>query len=109
GVAVAIVPLLVGARQISNGSRDGLVLVISSATIATLVMIRIRQLSGPRDEAERALRHEATHDALTGLLNRTELIAQAGEQLPLDHSAAIIYLDLDGFKEVNDRFGQASV
>ena len=108
GIAVAIVPLLVGLRQLSNGSRDGLVLVISSATIATLVMIRIGQLSGQRDEAERALRHEATHDSLTGLLNRTELIAQAGEQLPRDHSAAIIYLDLNGFKEVNDRFGHAS-
>ncbi len=71
-------------------------------------MIRIGQLSAQRDEAERALRHEATHDPLTGLLNRKELIAQAAEQLPLDHSAAIIYLDLNGFKEVNDRFGHAN-
>jgi diguanylate cyclase (GGDEF)-like protein len=108
GIAVAIVPLLVGARQLLGESRDGLVLVISSVTIATLVMVRIGQLSGQRDEAERALRHEATHDSLTGLLNRTELIAKAGEQLPRDHRAAIIYLDLNGFKEVNDRFGHAN-
>lgn len=108
GIAVAIVPIVAGARQLADGSRDGLVLVISSVTIATLVMVRIGQLSGQRDEAERALRHDATHDSLTGLLNRTELIAQAGEQLPRDHSAAIIYLDLNGFKEVNDRFGHAN-
>jgi diguanylate cyclase (GGDEF)-like protein len=108
GIAVAIVPFLVGLRQVRDGTSDGLVLVISSVTIATLVMVRIGQLSGQRDEAERALRHAATHDSLTGLLNRTELIAQAGEQLPRDRSAAIIYLDLNGFKEVNDRFGHAS-
>ncbi|WP_432988465.1 diguanylate cyclase domain-containing protein [Dactylosporangium sp. CA-233914] len=48
------------------------------------------------------LRHEATHDPLTGLANRAlfaERIAVAGG------SASILIIDLDGFKAVNDTFG----
>jgi diguanylate cyclase (GGDEF)-like protein/PAS domain S-box-containing protein len=59
--------------------------------------------------AERELEHRANHDPLTGLPNRHQLqyeltyaIARAtrtGEGL------AVLYLDLDGFKEANDRGG----
>jgi diguanylate cyclase len=59
--------------------------------------------------AERELEHRASHDPLTGLPNRHRLqhelqyaiahAAQAGDGL------AVLYLDLDGFKEVNDRGG----
>jgi diguanylate cyclase (GGDEF)-like protein len=48
------------------------------------------------------LRHEATHDPLTGLANRAlfaERIAEAGG------TAAILIIDLDGFKAVNDTLG----
>ncbi|GAA3278786.1 GGDEF domain-containing protein [Dactylosporangium vinaceum] len=48
------------------------------------------------------LRHEATHDALTGLANRAlfaERIAVAGK------AASILIIDLDGFKAVNDTYG----
>jgi len=53
--------------------------------------------------------HEASHDSLTGLLNRRELerrLQLALENAAIDHSAlAIVMIDLDGFKKVNDRFG----
>ena len=108
GIAVAVVPFVVGVRQLAGGGPDALVLVISSVTIATLVMVRIGQLSAQRDEAEQALLHEATHDSLTGLLDRKELVARVGDELASDHSIAILYLDLDRFKDVNDRFGHAN-
>ncbi|UOY03281.1 putative bifunctional diguanylate cyclase/phosphodiesterase [Blastococcus sp. PRF04-17] len=56
------------------------------------------------------LRHEATHDALTGLPNRTALQRQmvaALEEVSEGRSpgAAVMILDLDSFKEVNDTLG----
>lgn len=59
--------------------------------------------------AQRRLEHEATHDALTGLANRV-LFREMGERAiaraSRSHEAlAVLFLDLDGFKLVNDSFG----
>src|SRR5919202_418834 len=56
------------------------------------------------------LRHEAMHDALTGLPNRAFLQRRLGALLDdvtdgRTTGAAIMILDLDGFKEVNDTLG----
>jgi diguanylate cyclase (GGDEF)-like protein/PAS domain S-box-containing protein len=59
--------------------------------------------------AERELEHRATHDPLTGLPNRHRL--QHELQYALEHAArtrnglAVLYLDLDGFKRINDQYG----
>lgn len=62
-----------------------------------------------RHEAEEAMRFKAQHDPLTGLANRAVLLEQLERDLALarrhGHGLALIYLDLDGFKPVNDRFG----
>ena len=108
GIAVAVVPFVVGVRQLVGGGPDGLVLVIASATIVTLVMVRIGQLSAQRDEAEQALLHEATHDSLTGLVDRKEFVDRVRDELARDPNSAILYLDLNRFKEVNDHFGHAN-
>lgn len=59
----------------------------------------------------RALEHQATHDALTGLLNRSGF-ERALEQQRLvaagtGHDWCVLYLDLDRFKTVNDTAGHA--
>jgi diguanylate cyclase (GGDEF)-like protein/PAS domain S-box-containing protein len=55
------------------------------------------------------LRHEATHDALTGLANRSllheELTAAIQAAELAGHRAAVLDLDLDRFKIINDGFG----
>lgn len=53
---------------------------------------------------ERAAFHEARHDKLTGLPNRTFLNEKLGEVGPTTN-VSLIYLDLDGFKHVNDSYG----
>jgi diguanylate cyclase (GGDEF)-like protein/PAS domain S-box-containing protein len=51
---------------------------------------------------------EAMHDVLTGLLNRRGFAARARDRLAAPRPAQLIYLDLDGFKQLNDRDGHAA-
>jgi diguanylate cyclase (GGDEF)-like protein len=57
-------------------------------------------------------RYAATHDMLTGLPNRAALVAALRQALGKMRyggpSVAIVYLDLDGFKQVNDAYGHAA-
>lgn len=57
--------------------------------------------------AEAALARQATHDSLTGLLNRTGLHAELTKALATDpeHRIAVAILDLDRFKMINDTLG----
>ncbi len=72
-----------------------------------------RQLRGQiaeRERAEESLTHQALHDALTGLPNRTRLLdrmqrAMAAYQRNPDRRFAVLFLDLDRFKVVNDSVG----
>jgi len=62
-----------------------------------------------RAEMEAALQHQAMHDALTGLPNRALLHDRLGQALLVARREgtplALLLLDLDRFKEVNDTFG----
>ena len=62
-----------------------------------------------RKRAEQALRYQALHDALTGLPNRTLLLDRLEQALlaarRVNGSVALLLLDLDRFKEVNNTFG----
>ena len=68
----------------------------------------LRDVSDKKAHLE-ALRHQALHDALTGLPNRMLLhdrieqgiLAMRRQGIPF----ALLFLDLDGFKEINDTFG----
>jgi diguanylate cyclase (GGDEF)-like protein len=55
--------------------------------------------------ASRQLRHQALHDALTDLPNRTLLHRRAERALRGDGLGAMLLIDLDRFKEVNDTLG----
>ena len=72
----------------------------------------IRDVTDER-RAQRQLEHNASHDLLTGLPNRVffeeELLRVIGESRALDsNDYAVLFLDLDGFKLVNDSLGHAS-
>lgn len=63
----------------------------------------------PKREAEEKLRRMALYDDLTGLANRVLLFDLLRTELARadrhDHQLAVLYLDLDHFKAVNDRLG----
>jgi diguanylate cyclase (GGDEF)-like protein len=62
-----------------------------------------------RKKIERELEHQAYHDALTGLPNRVLLIDRLNQAVlqasRSDNLVAVIYIDLDNFKHVNDSLG----
>jgi diguanylate cyclase (GGDEF)-like protein/PAS domain S-box-containing protein len=60
-----------------------------------------------RMDREAELVSRARQDPLTGLPNRTHLIERLSG-LPSSSPTVIVYLDLDGFKQVNDRFGHST-
>jgi diguanylate cyclase (GGDEF)-like protein/PAS domain S-box-containing protein len=73
------------------------------------------QLALMEDTTERRLlnlrlRYEATHDALTGLPNRTLFFERLEKALSASDGArfGLCYLDLDGFKAINDSLGHAA-
>jgi len=64
-----------------------------------------------RKMAEQALAHEAAHDPLTGLANRSLFAARLNEALtrrrdrPTSSQIGLLFLDVDGFKQINDTYG----
>ncbi len=83
---------------------------LDSRGIEVGTVVTFRDITEERRLAQQ-LSHQATHDALTGLINRREFerrlsrIAQAAS--PLDPHA-LIYVDLDQFKIVNDTCGHVA-
>jgi diguanylate cyclase (GGDEF)-like protein len=65
-----------------------------------------------RVEAEEALARQAMQDSLTGLANRSHLLQQLHAALDsaaaAGHAVAVLFIDLDGFKVVNDTHGHAA-
>jgi diguanylate cyclase (GGDEF)-like protein len=110
GVALVVAPVAGGLREMLGLPADGPLLALGSALVAPLVMIRVGRLVAERARAEEALRHQATHDLLTGLPNRVEFLARLGAALERERAAGrpsvvVLFCDLNGFKQVNDRLG----
>jgi diguanylate cyclase (GGDEF)-like protein len=101
-------------------NRDALALllggVLLSGLLGVLVLVlgtgRTRALSLVREKT-RELSHQALHDALTGLPNRALVLDRAEQMLARaarapGTRAGALYIDIDGFKHVNDNLGHAA-
>jgi diguanylate cyclase (GGDEF)-like protein len=102
---------LSGAEQRAR-NEVALIVALLAAIIAvvTLLSLQVVRTQVRSRRARAAFQHQATHDALTGLPNRrafTHAVAKAvAAWTPVnDRTSWILSIDLDYFKEVNDRYG----
>ncbi|HEU5035019.1 MAG TPA: EAL domain-containing protein, partial [Mycobacteriales bacterium] len=108
GSSVLVVPAVVG-LQLLAGTTPRLTVVIVGGTILPFAVVL--HMSHQLFERARA-EHRAQHDALTGLPNRNlfhdRLNTAVAQAQRLDASFAVMFLDLDRFKTVNDSLGHAA-
>lgn len=105
--------LLVGSRlgEVTTFTDSDLTMLATFARHVATSLERGRLQSDLRHvtHLQEKLRHQAMHDALTGLPNRTLFLDRSENALRLaDRTGvwpAVFYLDLDGFKPVNDTYG----
>jgi len=101
-----------------NGAVDYIEKPIHDTVLLSKVAIFIRLWKQQRElerevllraQANKEIKHLATHDHLTGLANRvllTDLIDNAlARAKRYDLNLAVLFLDLDGFKTINDAYG----
>ncbi|WP_189236054.1 putative bifunctional diguanylate cyclase/phosphodiesterase [Planomonospora parontospora] len=119
-----VVPMVTGAGP-AAGAHGGssvtlltvLLAVLLVLRLSTVVCVSVAQAADLRvalhrqDVLQRSLSHRASHDPLTGLGNRT-LLGEALHTVITSHAAApdaphpaLLLLDLDAFKDVNDTYG----
>ena len=106
-VAGELAGVLVGGskrhRRLRAEEVEAFELLAAHAGVALENAARFEELERSRAQ----IRHQAQHDALTGLANRWLFREQVEAALVRD-AGAVLYIDLDGFKGVNDALGHAA-
>ncbi|UQX89772.1 diguanylate cyclase [Jatrophihabitans telluris] len=117
--------LLEGLDEVLSGaSLETTVRMISISDSQRWVQFRLSPVTTPRRSAgfigtveditarrawENQLTYQASHDALTGLANRRSMVEALTQLLSSrrsrDRDAAVLFCDLDGFKQINDTLG----
>lgn len=104
GVALWV-PTLVAVLGQGGGPAVTVGMVVGSTAVCGVASMRFVLSARRREQAEAALYRRATLDQLTGLANRATLEEAVDGADPGARGAALLYLDLDGFKPVNDHHG----
>lgn len=84
---------------------------LNSQGVCTGVVLVFKDVTDSR-RLQKKMVHQATHDPLTGLVNRAEFETRLDKALKsakeFENTHALLYLDLDRFKVVNDSAGHAA-
>jgi diguanylate cyclase (GGDEF)-like protein len=89
----------------------GLMMILIAITLAGLVLARQILVQRELLSAQDQLRYQAFHDVLSGLPNRLLVVDRAEQLLASARRTGVavpaLFLDIDGFKHVNDTYGHA--
>jgi diguanylate cyclase (GGDEF)-like protein len=113
-VPVTAVALLITGQLLAGAGPDGVEVFVG---VLVVFLVLARQLLSLLDnrlllrrvyDGQQQLTHQAYHDPLTGLANRALFADRLDRAVEtVDRPLVLIFVDLDDFKEVNDRFGHA--
>ncbi|MEU1957571.1 GGDEF domain-containing protein [Nocardia sp. NPDC019255] len=109
---IAIALIVASLVPVVGSSLRPLDRVVVSSLFALLLigmLVRSERAIVRSARSERRAQYQADHDILTGLLNRAALLRalrQRGEQWA-EQPISLLFIDLDGFKRVNDSYGHA--
>ncbi|WP_405135152.1 diguanylate cyclase domain-containing protein [Nocardia sp. NBC_01388] len=109
---IAIVMIVAALVPVVGSSLDMMDRVVVSSLFALLlagVLLRSERAIERSARSERRAQYQADHDMLTGLLNRAALLRALHRNRDRwgDQPLALLFIDLDGFKRVNDNYGHA--
>jgi diguanylate cyclase len=118
-LATLISPAILAVHEVTGVSVDVWAVIIGSVVMFLLVVMRmslaIEQIAAAHEALEKLqdeLAVQATHDPLTGLANRTQsmrlLAGSLGRSRRSGTTTGVLFIDLDGFKDVNDAHGHRS-
>ncbi|WP_433381703.1 diguanylate cyclase [Actinoplanes sp. CA-142083] len=104
GIALLTAPVTAVAQGAAPAGERVLLLI---ATVTTVALCLARFTGAVREQAraQQSLIHLAGHDSLTGLANRRALSERLAAGL---EGLVLLYIDLDGFKAINDEHGHAA-
>ena len=105
-------PLTIAVRASAGRSLELGPLLGGTILLFLLVVVRLAIVAEQLETSRGRLEHDATHDSLTGLGNRalySERVRQAlAATQSTPHRTAVLCIDLDDFKTVNDSLGHAA-
>jgi diguanylate cyclase (GGDEF)-like protein len=109
GMGVGQILVATGDISLRLDERASFALATLGAIAVIFAAVLVAQVAAGKEDAERELAYAASHDRLTGLMNRsvfTEWLARlvSGSRRRAE-PVAVLFCDLLGFKDVNDRLG----
>jgi diguanylate cyclase (GGDEF)-like protein len=111
-VAIVVLAPTVGETEALEAIRAGAQDLLAKTELNPRGLRRSLMHAIERKRSEIQLAHQALHDPLTGLPNRALFLDRLGVALDRSRrtsaSVAVLFLDVDNFKEINDSFGHAA-
>src|SRR4051794_8194312 len=111
-VSVALgLPLLVILSKLPSETSDRIALVSISIVLTAAAILRVFRSLRAHARSEERLTQQATHDSLTGLPNRFLVFERLNQMIThraaSDDDIALLFVDVDRFKLVNDSYGHS--